>query len=185
MPVSLAATSAAGTSGALVPIATIRGNNAATQISFSNIPQIYQDLMVVASGNLSLFTGNPGYTMWLNGNFTNIYSVVALTGDGATLVSSSQTPTAVFYPNLYLQSPSVTFPETLVAHFPNYRNTSINKTALFRVGSDRNGSGRTTYSIGLAQTTSAITAIDIGTNWGDSFFASGFTANLYGIRAGN
>jgi hypothetical protein len=168
--------------GAVVPIAySSLSNNTTTVVTFSNIPQGYQDLMIVSYVRQYTAAGISFY-LRLNGS-SYTHNTVILSGNGTGAASSFQSGT-----DGYLQvgqaatsaSTSGIFASNTV-HILNYANTSIYKTYLSRSAQDLNGSGYAAARAGVALLTSGITSIDCAVD-GLSAIASGSTFALYGIR---
>jgi hypothetical protein len=168
--------------GAMVPIATVNGTGSSETVLIDNIPQTFQDLMLVASARAVSIVGNPTTSIAVNGNFSNIYSSTVLIGDGATASSTRNSAGAVIYLDNYTKAPSTTAPTSFVSHFLNYR-AAVAKTVITRVASDRNGSGYSLVNAGLINLTSPITSMQVSTNWGGTFWTTDSTFTLYGIRA--
>ena len=159
------------------PIATTTLGSAASSITFSSIPSTYTDLRVVFVGTSSQTSQ---WTIRLNGLSTSIYSFTYLIGNGTTASSGRFTNQTEFYANLSLNTTPALFTFDLF----NYAGSS-NKTALYTVSQDRNGSGESSQWVGLCRTTNAINQISIIANYGTSpdSYAIGTTATLYGIKA--
>ena len=182
MPVSLASAPAT-THGAVVPIA-YQTPTGVTTITFSSIPQTYQDLFVVGYARSVQAATSDNHYFRLNGDTSSLYSRTVLEGDGATASSSRETnlqqtyicaiPGASATANLF---------SSFTLHFLNYTNTSTNKSGLTRFANDRNGSGVTNLVVHLYRSTSAITSLTLFNGSGN--FASGTTFALYGIRSVN
>jgi hypothetical protein len=171
--------------GAMVPIVSQTGFSGSTsQTIFNNIPQTYQDLMIVFSLRTT-YAGvyDTSISMIANNSYTSIYSWTELKGNGSS-ASSSRT-TAVNYGSTSAYgatsalSPTGTFAST-VFHILNYANTSTFKTVLMRSAADSNGVGGTNLTASLIQTTAGIGQLLIQTNGN---FVDGSTITLYGIRA--
>lgn len=183
MPVSLASAPAT-THGAVVPIAYATPSSAT--VTFSNIPQTYQDLLIVLYArdtNASTVGGIYGAFNGTYGGAAN-YSLTRLFGDGASATSnrvSNQTFIAAdgYYPGA--SSTSGIFGSGEI-HILNYANTSTNKTYIHRMAADQNGSGYSYLSVGLWRQTAAISSIYLQLV---SNFAAGTTIALYGIRSVN
>jgi hypothetical protein len=167
--------------GAIVPIASLVGTGVTSgeQLSFSSIPQIYQDLMLVVYGTQTNTAGSA--TVAINGITGTPYSQTTLVGDGASPVSARVANTN---PASQIVHIDTTMPVTQIHHFLNYTNTSYNKTILTRHAHDKNGSGISVIAASLARTTSAVTSIIVSTNWAGSFWSTNARATLYGIKAG-
>lgn len=174
--------------GAMVPIASAVGAGAVSggeTVTFVNIPQTYQDLYLVVSGQVVSIVGNP--TLGINVNQSNaaVYSSTVLLGNGTTASSNRVTSAVVMYPNGYTQQPDTTTPTSASAHFLNYANSTTNKTMLIRTANDKNGSGYTALAACTVNSTAAINSISISTSWGGCYWTTGSTFTLYGIRASN
>jgi hypothetical protein len=183
MPVSLGSITSSNLSGAIVPIATIRGTHGTEDLAINNIPQIYQDLMLVVNATVVSIVGNPSMAFQLNTNNSG-YSNTMLNGNGTTLSSSRSSGSSAITPNLETERQNATYPTSLVIHFLNYKNSIHNKTALTRGGIDRNGSGNTAITASTLLSTSPITTIRISSFWAGTYWTVGSTFTLYGIRAG-
>jgi hypothetical protein len=179
MPVSLASNSAGSPRGAIVPIGSFSITNSTT---FFNIPQIYQDLMVVystrdtANGILSTLF------YYLNADGAGNYSFTTLEGNGTTATSSRQNNVGAF---VNLTNPAGAAPRGIfgsnVVHILNYRNSSYFKTVLSKTASDITENGTTRFSAGLWRSTAPITSISAHSSTGS--FAPGSTVSIYGIRS--
>lgn len=183
MPVSLASISANSMHGALVPIAFQKGNGTSiTEIVFNNIPQIYQDLMLVVNAKTTNGSGY-GY-MYLN-SYGSSQSWTALNGNGSSAASTRATSNSViqYIPNS--NTFSSTIPVSATFHFLNYTNTSTYKNVLARTSYDFNGSGGTQLLIGQYNTVGALTLIDLATFNGSAYFTADSTFALYGVRTVN
>lgn len=167
--------------GAIVPIASFTGTGITNGevITFSSIPQTYQDLMLVVSGTQTTTIGSA--TISINSLTGTPYSQTNLACDGASIVSSRLTNTN---PASQIVHGSTTIPVTQVHHFLNYANTLYNKTILTRHVHDKNGSGISWITVSLARTTSAITTILVSSNQTSCFWGTDARATLYGIKAG-
>jgi hypothetical protein len=167
--------------GAIVPIAyTKLASNG--NITFSNIPQGYQDLYII--GNVrSTNTSQDTLAIDLTYGATE-YSSTWLLGDGSSATSNRQS-------NQYVSSVPYTNGANATAgifssfetHILNYANTSTYKTILTRMASDQNGSGWTSLTVGLRRNTAAVTFLEFaGAN---AVFAAGSTFAIYGVRTVN
>ena len=169
--------------GALVPIATVNGNGSSSDISFNNIPQVYQDLilvMYVRTDNSS----SSGANLYFNGVFNSTTSgFTNLQGDGSSATSNRLSNTTSFPVGLapFSSSTSGLFASG-VTNILNYKATGIYKTVLTRWADDRNGSGDTRLNVGSwLNSTAAITQINVAT-YGQGNWVTGSTFTLYGIR---
>jgi hypothetical protein len=154
------------------PIATTTLGSASTTITFSSIPATYTDLVLIVVGTSS---GSASLFFRLNGDTGTNYSSTILQGNGSSassLQNSSQTEIAT---NAEFNATHPIMAELNVFSYAG----STNKTCLFNVSGDKNGSGLVTRGVGLFRSTSAITSLTVfsgGTN-----MDIGTTAALYGI----
>jgi hypothetical protein len=169
--------------GAVVPIAKILGTGAATDVAFLNIPQIYQDLMLVMyvrTDNAS----SSGVNLYFNGVYNSSTSgFTNLQGNGTSPTSNRFSNTTSFPIGLapFSSSTSNLF-SSGTTHILNYAASGIYKTVLTRWADDRNGSGDTRLNVGSwLNSTGAITQINIAT-YGQGNWVTGSTFTLYGIR---
>jgi hypothetical protein len=165
--------------GGMVPIATVTLSSAGG-IQFFNVPQTFQDLFVVASlrgeyaAALDVVLFEWGYT-------TN-YSYTALRGTGSAADSYRGTGAYGIYCNSIPAASSTSgIFGSFEGHILNYANTTNYKTAIVRQAFDLNGSGGTSLTVGMKNTTAAVTFVEIG--GGNNALSAGSTATLYGIRA--
>jgi hypothetical protein len=179
----LPAVSSSAMHGAVVPIAYQTLSVQTATFTFSNIPQIYQDLMLVIT---AANNGSAQYQqIRLNGDSSTNYSNTLLQGDGSSAASARTASSNAIgeigvSPN---NSPSTLFGSTNI-HILNYSNNTTNKTVLSRNAADANGSGYSILNVGLYRNTSAITSISFLHQAGSGFVA-GSTFALYGIRTVN
>jgi hypothetical protein len=181
MPVQLSSASAA-MHGALVPIAYVSLASDQSEVLFSNIPQTYQDLMVVSYvRNAEAGTSVVDLNMYaFNLDFGNTCSYTMLQGNGATASSNRAANVQPILTGWHPQNGNTAgIYGVTISHILNYRNTTTFKTVLSRSACDLDGSGRTSESVGLWSNTAAINAFRI--SYGT--FKSGSTFALYGIRS--
>lgn len=183
MPVSLASSSSAAMHGALVPIGFSLGDGSFNAPVFSNIPQIYQDLLFVVQGRSTTAATSSQGVLRLNDDAGSNYSWTTLRGDGSSATSSRDTNSGngwTFNDFTGANSTSNMFAVSTL-HILNYRNTNTFKTGIWRNANDNNGSGTTRVAVGLWRSTAAIydlRIINAQANW-----ASGSTFTLYGVRS--
>ena len=166
--------------GAMVPIfsyvATSNSN-----ISFTNVPQIYQDLMVVVSTKDAATSGNNVCLVLLNGDGASNYSMTRLYGDGSSGASDRATSATfggwTFVPNNSVNSALF---GSSIFHILNYTSSSTFKTILARGAADTNGAGTTSLITSLWRNTAAINGVLVATSNGG--MTTGSTVTLYGIR---
>jgi hypothetical protein len=187
MPVSLASNSAGSPRGALVPIAQQTINGTVGQVYFNNIPQTYQDLMVVVNARDTITTQLYNAIGWnFNNNNSLVQSARLLLGDGTSPTSTALSNTG--YQQFGLIPGTSTQQNTMgsvVAHILNYTNSTTNKTMLSKFACDFNGTGVSGMYINLAQTTLPVTAFSCFVYGANSFFTNNSTFSLYGVRTIN
>lgn len=175
-----------GDFGAYQRIATKLMDGTTSDINFTNIPQIYQDLFIVVYGRSDYAANDVLIQSYINGDFTStIYSQTRLEGDGASAYSTRTANTgAVACGYIPAGSSTAGIFGSITYHILNYTNTSTYKTTLTRAASDRNGAGRTSLYVNTYRSTAAITSVGVAT-YGIGNYVSGSRVSLYGIRAGN
>ena len=159
------------------PIASQTLGSAASEVTFSSIPQGYTDLIVVM--NLGAASSGVDIFCQVNADTGSNYSNTRLTGDGTTASSSRNTSAS----NMRFSdggSPQTTANSITTAHFMNYSNATTYKTVLNRAS---NGNRGTDAYVNLWRSTSAITSINIYLSSGN--ITSGSTFSLYGIQVGD
>ena len=166
--------------GSLVPLGSFTSDGTAGSWGFSNIPQTYQDLMMVFSVGI---VGNIGYMYpYYNAFGSGAYSVTTLYTDGSSVVSARATGQGVVgTTTASILNNDVTV--SGVIHILNYTNTNTLKTALMRIAQNQHGTGYTSISANLWNQTAAITAINGGTFSAGSAYSAGSKITLYGVRA--
>jgi hypothetical protein len=168
--------------GAIEPIASyvmpINGN-----ISLYNIPQHYQDLMIVGSVRGT----HPNTVDTLNMDWTYIleYGTTFMNANGTTAAGGN----AVSNWSVASYIPAATSPvanaySTTVWHILNYKNTTFGKTAIYKNAYDVNSNLQGGYQIGVGwrANTGAITFINFGGS--SAVFAAGSSFTIYGVKAG-
>jgi hypothetical protein len=159
------------------PIATTTGSNSSPEVTFTSIPNTYTDLKLVINTTPSNSATVMG--IYVNATTGNTCSTTTLYGNGSSAISTRATSAITVNPAGSL-SISSSDRSTFLIDFMNYSNTSTFKTVLSRASS---ASGWAAASVGLIQTTSAISTISISTLNGSYFWNTGSTFTLYGIKA--
>ena len=168
--------------GAMVPIASTEVNGLVTAFSFASIPQIYKDLVIVAT--IRNIANNAGAGWIINGSAGGMtYGVTTLKFDGTSGVSTrgSTMSYGASQGGVLGLTASPIF-STMVVNFFDYTNTTKRKTWIQRTSSDFNGSGNTALEVFSNSTTPAITDISCSTANAAIFWDG--TVTLYGIKAG-
>jgi hypothetical protein len=174
--------------GALVPIAQAVATTNTADLTFNNVPQIYQDLMIVFNGRRTdaASISNLMVTPYYVGMPASPQSSTHIQGTGVNPVTSYRytNQDAAFSGVIPAANGTAGYFGSCVGYFFNYANTTANKTYIYHSGADMNGSGNINLGVNLTRGTGAITQVNVSTFNGSVFFALGTTATLYGIKAG-
>lgn len=172
--------------GAMEHIATIAlTNNLTTTFQFTNIPQTYQDLMMIISArNITTAVTVSQVIPQFNNDGTTNYSYSVLRGNGSSPSSGRVSNTNFTYGGSTSSgnATSNVF-GSIVFHVLDYASSSKFKTLLERSAADINGSGEVDLAVSTWRSTAAITTISMGQSYGTAYEA-GSVATLYGIKAG-
>jgi len=148
---------------------TTLGSNQAT-VTFSSIPGIYTDLVLIGNAKDSNnYTG-----LRVNNNSSALYSRTIMTWNGSTAGASRTTGDTT----LYVGGNDTNF-EVTIYNFQNYSNTTTFKTIL---GTQKIANATSLASVGLWRSTSAINEINIYSVSGSTLL-TGSSWTLYGIAA--
>jgi hypothetical protein len=167
---------------AIVPIVSIVGDGTQSGYVFNNIPQGYQDLMVVAT---VLATGSTSNYYGFSINDRANWSRTTLYGNGSSSLSNRTTSQN----QLFLQAGNNGIPTnganpiTSIIHILNYANTTTLKTVLSRTSFDQNGSGEVNLTASLHYSTAATTSVSIQTDNGGTYLTPATRISIYGIKA--
>ena len=170
--------------GALVPIASSLLTSATTTVSFSSIPQNYQDLMIVQSSRVSSASGVTGYFLYPNGDgaSTNYCRMrMASSGTGTDYAFDNSASTAGPYIDYSTVGTNISagIYASVITHILDYTGPN-HKLMLSRTAADTNGGGLSSLFAQRWFNTGAITSFNI-TAPGTTFTA-GSMFSLYGIR---
>lgn len=154
----------------MTPIATNTLATATASISFSNIPQIYTDLVLVVRGGT---TASAASKVNLNNVTSGIYANTRFWGDGTSAASDRANNSGEMYTGGGWFSEGM-----FVVNILNYNNTTTHKPMLSRYS---NPSNYTFFNYTTWMSTAAVTSIQVGLN--TSTYVSGSTFTLYGIKA--
>lgn len=152
-----------------IPLATITLGGSQSTVTFSSIPATYRDLVLVFEGTVSTFVN---VLVSANGDTSNVYTRVQMTGNGSTASSSSGT-----HPGLYMVfgGPS----ERVFANMTilDYAQTNKHKSALSR--GHTSGSEIAARALRWPSTT-AINSLAVTAQTGN--FLTGSNFSLFGIN---
>lgn len=155
-------------------------SNGTASIEFSNIPQIYTDLILKCS--LRDYGSNNQFTVVFNNNTSSVYTQRNIWAENITITSQTKTPRANFYYDAIDDSThTANVFNSFEIYIPNYTSSNY-KSASTEVVSENNtaAKGIRILSADLFSSTSAITSIKI--NQPQSGFSQYSTATLYGIK---
>jgi hypothetical protein len=161
------------------PIATTTlANSTTSTVSFTSIAGTYTDLVLVTVSAVTSGLGD--IRLNYNSDTGSNYSRTYLTGDGST-PSSGRLSNRGFVDTDYNGSLNTTVGENnIIINIMNYSNSTTFKTTLSRA--NRAGSG-TDANVSLWRNTAAITRIDVTNSGTPTFFLTGSTFTLYGIKS--
>jgi hypothetical protein len=151
-------------------------SNAST-ITFSSIPQIYRDLVVVAQGR-TIAGNSDQFALRFNGDTSNNYRIVWAEGDGTSATSGGSNGTSWIITSQGYSAVDPTNGGHMVANIFDYSITDKNKTVLTRAG---NGGAGTTMMCGIWVSNSAITSVEVRSTAVN--YVAGTSFYLYGIIA--
>lgn len=156
------------------PLQSIELTSASASITFSGIPQTYQDLVLVAS--IAGVSAATDPWIRINSDTGTNYSWTWLAGNGGAVYSekSGGSDTKLYYSAISQIQNNV---HLIQFNFMNYSNTTTFKKVLWRESDASTESGAT---IGLWRSTSAINTIEISLD-SSRTYSAGSTFDLYGI----
>lgn len=158
------------------PIQSIELTSATSFVSFSNIPQTYEDLVLIVSDVIHSFAGTTtvrdGFLQF-NGDTGSNYSDTIILGNGSSPSSvraSNQSALRAYYPMASAANAGM-----IVANIQNYSNSTKNKTVLYKCSVT---TGNTSAMVGLWRNTSPINSLQINLSY---TLSAGTKIDLYGI----
>jgi len=162
-------------SSTMTPIATTTLTASAGSVTFSNIPQTYTDLVLIATP-CSTGTAQPDVYMQVNGSSSS-YARTRLGGNGSSVFNTNITGETYWVLGPMERTAGST---TNVCHLLGYSNTTTYKSMLNR---SADSSIATQVMIQSWNNTSAITYIYLYPEPAKGSFEVGSTFTLYGIKA--
>jgi hypothetical protein len=158
-----------------IPLATVTLSSNSSSVTFSNIPGIFKDLVLI--GNWSNSSTASAGRLQVNGDTGANYNGVWMTGTGSAANSgseSSQTSARIAGASV---GPDNAYTNVVTLHFMDYAATDKHKTILSRFGS---ASRETQTTASRWASTNAITSIRFFDILGQTF-QTGATFSLYGV----
>ena len=140
----------------------------AAYFEFTNIPNTYTDLILIADCK---YNSGGGDLNWrINGDNTTSYSWTRF----ENLNSGRANNTTV------INTTDATQQALIIGHFFNYANTNVQKVVLSQSGNVQQNVG---FSVGTWRNTAAITSIQVYAETGGAQWAVGSRFSLYGVKA--
>ena len=159
----------------LTPISTYTATGNISNLTLSNIPQTYTDLVLITN-----VSGNDGaICIRFNSDSGSNYSSTMVRGNGSA-ASSGRATNGTYIGSTSNLSVTAGSLQTAIWNIQNYSNTTTNKTVLFRDGMATHITGAT---VGLWRNTAAITSVSLSPEFGVNVFYTGSTFTLYGVKA--
>ena len=157
------------------PLQSIQLASSSASVTFSNIPQTYQDLVIVCTTKDTGSAGDSRVDIQINGDTGSNYSMTWLYGNGSSALSGRGSNSTETSPG---RSSSNNWNNSII-NLMNYSNSTTYKTILGR----GNNPGATAWSgVCLWRNTAAITSVKVFAQNGTSItFDAGSTFDLYGI----
>ena len=157
------------------------GSGGTASIEFGSIPQTYTDLLVVTS----IKGVRPGSTNSLiivrfNGSTTS-FTNRNLFGNGASVVSQTNTATFDFLGNGSAATASVFGSASI--YIPNYTSSNYKSSSVDAVTENNATSAYQLFNAGLWSNTAAITSIEIAVAGDTTSIVQYSSASLYGIKS--
>lgn len=152
-------------------ISTQTLGSAAASVTFSSIPQMYTDLVLVLRGTSTV---DDTVMMQFNSDTGSNYSWTQLGADPGSGVFSSRASSVASIRIGYQN----TAQSNHIAQIMNYSNATTHKTNLSR---SNKSADDVRAIVGLWRNTAAITSVTVIQTGGS--FSTGFTFSLYGIKA--
>jgi hypothetical protein len=168
----------------ITKIQHIELSSAQANITFSNIPQTFTDLLLVVSART---TSNPGGASWgdiaiLPNNLTTNGSGRYLFGQGSS--ASSGTDSKILFRGNSSNSTSVTFGNASI-YITNYTSSLAKSFSTDQVSENNATLALQLIGAHLWNSTAAITSLVLDPESASGDFASGSSATLYGVTKGS
>lgn len=162
---------------------TVLGSSAAS-VTFSSLPQTFDDLVLLVSTRTSVSDVRGTIAMRFNGSSATNYSVRYLAGDGSTASSTSGSSLSwVSGGNSCGASATANTFSNVEIYIPNYAGSTNKSISVSSVTENNATSANVRCAAGLWAQTSAITAIEL---YDYDAEGAGFTANssfqIFGIK---
>lgn len=151
----------------------------AANVTFSSIPQHYQDLIIFASCRSSNSSTFQASLVQINSDTSTNYSTTLLYDSGSSVLSTRTTNADVFtYLDIAANNATSDIFGILELNFMSYSNTNIYKTML---ASTSAGNAQARSSVHLWRSNSAINSINLYPS-ASGLWVSGSNFTLWGVR---
>lgn len=158
-----------------IPLANVTLASNSTSVTFSNIPGIFKDLVLV--GNWTNSSTSSAGRLQVNGDSGANYNGVWITANGSSTASGNEASQTSARIAGAISGPDNGYTNYVSLHFMDYAATDKHKTIISRFGS-ANRESQATASRWAS--TSAITSIRFFDILGQTF-QTGATFSLYGV----
>ena len=158
-------------------------SSAAATVTFDNIPNTFDDLILhISSRNDDAGTANAVLNLRLNNLSTSIYSFTALYGNGSA-ASSARASSTTSITDIYQSGDLATASTfgTVEIYIPKYLSTTKKPVGAYGAAETNNSAATMAANAGLVDLTSAVTRVDLLNN-STKQFKSGSSFWLYGIK---
>lgn len=150
------------------PIAKGVVSSLAPYFEFTNIPNTYTDLVVIADCK---YNSGGGDLNWrINGDNGSNYSWTRIEQTASNRANNTT----------IINTTDATQQGLIIAHFMQYKNTNVNKVVISQSGNVQQNVG---LSVGTWRSNNAITSIQIYAELSGAQWAVGSRFSLYGIKA--
>ncbi len=172
------------TTGFVSIATTTVGAGGASEINFTNIPQVYKHLQIRGIGRSTAAQSLAGLRMRVGNSSIDTasnYSEHSLSGNGSSASAGGQASRDVLFAGIITAAnDTASVFGTVVLDILDYQNTNKYKTIRSLAGEDRNGSGNLEFHSGNWRSTSTIDVIRFFPSAGN--FAQYSQYALYGIQ---
>lgn len=155
----------------------------AASITFSNIPQTYQNLQLRIVGRTSRTGANGDYMLIRFNNITSAsYAYHLLYGNGSTTTAAGYANQTYIGVDRLGDSSNTDYYGAIIVDIIDYKDTTKNTTIRSIGGNDRNGAGEVDLDSGVFLSTNAVTSISLSVD-SNRTFTQNTTSSLYGVKA--
>lgn len=174
-----------GGSGALTFISQQVLGAAAASVTFSSIPQTYEDLVIVFNGRGTDAGADVAIRLQFNGDTAANYDYEQAFFQNTATVNQQSAQTSIWAVQVPAAGSTAGFAGTAVIEITNYKNTTFHKQTSSTGGENRTGTGpRTMATWGQWKNTAAITSVIVSPSSGN--WDVGTTISLYArVKNGN